>query len=739
VQTTGDALPDKQRRTWFVPALIAAVSFIGGVASNLLASDLEDIVKKYRPLIWGLCGAAFAAAVVAAVRDHLRPDEQTPALGQSTRENGDLPGLQVQDDLHKIYGIVHPTASALHQLPPPPRDFTGRKAELEELTKKLQEEGMTICGLLGQGGIGKTTLALKLAEILRPDYPEAQFYLDLKGVSPEPLTPAEAMAHVIRAYHPAAQLPEREEELSGLYRSVLDGKRALLVMDNAKDRRQVSPLIPPDGCVLLITSRRHFSLPGMFAKNLETMRHAEARELLLRIAPRASEEADRLAKLCGYLPLALRLAASALAERPDIKPADYLRRLTTAQKRLELIEASLNLSFDCLDEEGQRLWRTLAVFPDTFDTAAAAAVWDLESEAAGDQLGELVKFSLVEWNEEAGRYRLLDLARIFANARIRMGERDEAEKRYAKHYVSVLAEADELYLKGGESIKQGLELFDTEWVNIEAGQAWSDANAVTEREAAHICVDYSQAGPYLLYLRQSPRQRILWLDAAVINARRLDRRPAECQSLGNLGTAYRNTGEFQKSIEAHEQQLATARELGDRRAEGNALCGMGSAYSRLGEIFRAIELYEQSLVALRETGYLRGEGVALGGLGRAYAKLGQFHKAIELFNRRLEIAREIDDRRGEGESRGNLGRAYFELGETRKAVEFHEQALCIHREINNRRGESIDLFYLGVAMGELGERAKAVELAESSLRIAEEIEAPWVDTFRQRLADLKSR
>lgn len=127
-----------------------------------------------------------------------------------------------------------PALSALHQLPAPPRDFTGRREEIDELLREM-ENGVSISGLHGMGGVGKTALALKLADILKDRYPDAQFYLDLKGVSERALSPADAMAHICRAYHPEAKLPDQEAELSAIYNSVLHGKSALLLMDNAKD------------------------------------------------------------------------------------------------------------------------------------------------------------------------------------------------------------------------------------------------------------------------------------------------------------------------------------------------------------------------------------------------------------------------------------------------------------------------------------------------------------------------
>ena len=192
--------------------------------------------------------------------------------------------------------------------------------------------------------------------------------------------------------------------MRGLYLSVLDGRRALLLMDNAASAEQVEPLIPPAGCLLLVTSRQHFTVPGLAAKNLDTLGAADARDLLLIIAPRIETQADEIATLCGHLPLALRLAAAAMVKYRNLTAADYVRRLRDRQQRLQLIDASLSLSYELLSEALRERWRWLAVFPDTFASDAAAAVWVVEIAEAQGLLGELIATSLVEWNETSGRY-----------------------------------------------------------------------------------------------------------------------------------------------------------------------------------------------------------------------------------------------------------------------------------------------------------------------------------------------
>jgi tetratricopeptide (TPR) repeat protein len=681
---------------WTAPRWLPMfLAFLG--ANSTAIQTLGSFIQL---LLWGGAGLTIILRVLRSSRTPmpLPPAQPQPAPLPAAPQ----PALTQPTDA-KPPPPPRPRAavSALHQLPPPPQDFTGREAELKELLGKLEQGGVTISGLRGLGGVGKTALALKLAEKLAAGYPDAQFYLDLKGhdeQKQQPLSPAEAMAHVVRAYHPTAKLPAEEAALRPLYLSVLRDQRALLLMDNARDAAQVLPLVPPPGCVLLVTSRQHFTLPGLYAKDLDTLPTEDARKLLLAIAPRIGDQADAIAKLCDRLPLALRLAASALAERRDLSPADYARRLADTQQRLQLlggVEASLSLSYDLFTADLQQRWRTLAVFPDTFDLAAAAAVWALDTDAAHDTLGELVKYSLLDWDDTARRYSLHDLARLFAANRLSADERHTAQARHAAHYLSVLRTADNLYKRGGEALMRGLMLFDMEWTNIQAGQSWAVRHADNDKAATSLCARYPDVGANVLPLRQHPRERINWMDKALTAARQLPDRGIEATHLGNLGSAYTELGEPGPAVELYQQDLAIRREIGDRRGEGIALGGLGNAYYASGEIRRAIDFYEQHLAIARETG----------------------------------------DRRGEGAALGNLGGAYYTLGETHRAIEFYEQDIDIAREIGDRHGEGIVLFNMSLALDKLGDRKRAIALAEAALKIREQIKDPEAAKVRAKLAE----
>jgi tetratricopeptide (TPR) repeat protein len=669
------------------------------------------------------------------------PQSGSVSYGDSAQGNititGGVGGDFVFGDKH-VHEAPAPTLPALHQLPSPPADFTGREAEIEELLAALEDASLTISGLQGMGGVGKTVLALKLADKVKDRYPDGQFYLDLLGGSPQPLTPAKAMEHIIRAYHPGAKLPESEADLRGTYLSVLHDQRALLLMDNARDKKQVEPLIPPAGCRLLITSRKYFTLPGLFAKSLDCLPPADACKLLLTIAPRIGELAGEIARLCGNLPFALRLAANVIAERRNIKPADYARHLADTQKRLELIEASLSLSYEILNEEQQMRWRMLAVFPDSFDEAATAAVWEVEYERSREMLGEMIALSLVEWNEAAGRYRLHDLARVFAESRLKETERDGGRRLHARHYQVVISTADYLYHQGGDWVLRGLGLFDLERMNIETGHAWAAEQAGSDEVADNLCITYPDAGVYVLGLRQHPHERIQWLEAMLAAARSVSWRGAEGRALGNLAVAYADLGETRRAIEFLEQALAIARETGDRMIEGRVLGNLGAAYDNLGEPGRAIEFLEQGLAIARETGNRRFEGKVLGIMGLAYVALGETRRAIEFYEQDLAIAREIGDRGGEGWSLGKMGLAYAALGETRRAIEFYEQGLAIARETGNRMGEGTALWNTALAYDKLAERATATACAEAALDIFEQIESPHAEIVRNQVVEWKA-
>ncbi len=233
----------------------------------------------------------------------------------------------------------HLILRSLHQLPPAPADFTGREEQLQQVLEPLaQHKGAAISGLTGMGGIGKTALGLVAAHKIESQYPDAQIFLDLKGVT-EPLSASDALRHVILSFEPKADLREaNEDQLAALYQSLLADKKVLVFMDNARDAAQVRSLIPPEACALLITSRATFSMPGLRIHHVDVLKDDEAKNFLLELCGRIGDKATELAMECGNMPLALRIAGSFLQINDQVSVDSYLLDLTNKLQGNTIVE-----------------------------------------------------------------------------------------------------------------------------------------------------------------------------------------------------------------------------------------------------------------------------------------------------------------------------------------------------------------------------------------------------------------
>jgi tetratricopeptide (TPR) repeat protein len=581
----------------------------------------------------------------------------------------------------------------------------------------------SISSVKGMPGIGKTELANIAGYALLNDYPDAQLFIELGANSPSPKTPTQALAECLRAFDPESNLPDDEASLRSLYLSALQGKRALVILDDARDDAQVAPLLPPPGCAAIITSRH--ALRTGTPLPLDVLPRAESIKLLRSLTERVNDCANDLAGICGDLPIALSIAGGYLKNHESKPVQEYVQALQSAHRlqHLQNEEKQLELLFDysyrALTPSQQAAFHSLAVMPADFDRPAALAMIGAD-DASADALDELVSLNLLQYDTQAARFRWHDLLRDYARSRATPQTLSAAADRHSAYYLAVLRKAGNLYQKGNASIMIGLALYDQEAAHIQGGQAWAAAHA-SEDAAAQRCLDYANAGAYVLSLRLYPRERIRWLEAQLAAARKLHRKNHEGYALGNLGTAYADLGDARKAIDFYEQHLAIAREIGDRRGEGNALGNLGLAYANLGNARKAIDFYEQRLTIAREIGDRRGEGNSLGNLGLAYLSLGDARKAIDFHEQALAIDRDIGDRRGEGNTLGNLGLAYADLGDARKAIDFYEQHLAIAREIGDRRGEGNALGNLGLTYANLGDARKAIDFYEQVLVIAREI------------------
>ena len=440
--------------------------------------------------------------------------------------------------------------------------------------------------------------------------------------------------------------------------------------------------------------------------DLGTLPPEEAKKLVLTICPRIDEHAPRLARLCGYLPLAIRVSTSLLETNDTREVAHYLDQLEIGQ--LEYlsdpdnpndpqvsVEASLRLSYDALEPAAQSALCQISVFPTSFDLEAAKAVVVVEDHVI-EVLELLRRRSLLEWDATAKRYSLPDLVRAFAAARLENA--DAMRLRHARHYAKVAASAQfDLYLKGDPLT--GLRLFDSERAHIDAGWGWALWHA-GDQHADRLLLDYANATAYVGDLRYDTRR---------------------------------------ERLPQWEAQLAAARRMGQPAGEGSALGNLGNAYAALGDARKAIDFYEQRLVIAREIGDRRGEAADLGNLGLAYAALGDARKAIDFYEQRLVIAREIGDRRGEGNALGNLGNAHAALGDACTAITFHEQHLAVARELGDRRGEALASWNLGLALQSEGDLARAAAAMQVCVDFERDIGHPNAKQDAATLGELRQR
>jgi tetratricopeptide (TPR) repeat protein/transcriptional regulator with XRE-family HTH domain len=646
---------------------------------------------------------------------------------------------------------------SVFQLPPSLVDFTGREDELDRIVTRLRGKCGTVAvslALRGMGGVGKTVTAIKACCEVKDDFTDAQLVLELRGVADHPMTPVEAMSRIIRDFHPeTGKLPDEEADLVQLYRQVLTGKKALILLDNAKDEAQVRSLLSaPPPVAFVVTSRNALALDGVASIPLGLLPPDESLTLLRSLVGTkgSDEELREVTRLCGFLPLALRVAGDFLRLHENWPLPKYIDALKDEATRLERlkgktpdrdVEAVLAFSARELVRETPKQaerWQILSVFPADFGVQAVAAVWDwkdgqeLDEETATDELTALLDCSLVQYDAEKDRYSLHDLMRPIARDTfgyvevhpLQSGTADRlaaAEYRFAEFYRDVLRAANNLYLEGNDNLLRGLALFDREQVNIQYGQAWIAQNRGRDHFVAGLCGDYPNAGAHIFSLRLPARKHVCWLEEAIAAWREIGDRRGESAALGNLGTAWAVLGDTRKAIEFQDLSLLISREIGDLYGEGQALGNLGLAWARLGDARKAIEFYEQSLVIAREIGDRRNEGAVLGNLGLAWDALGGTRKSIAFHERSLAIAREIGDRRSEGTGLGNLGIAWARLGDSSKAIEFYNQRLVIAREIGDRRGESVALGSLGAACYALGNARKAIEFHEQNLIITREI------------------
>jgi DNA-binding SARP family transcriptional activator/tetratricopeptide (TPR) repeat protein len=646
-----------------------------------------------------------------------------------------------------------PPAAATRTLPRDIASFTGRQRELEQLTEAAAGASgvVAIHAIGGMAGVGKTAFAVHAAHRLADRFPGGQIFLSLHGHTPgqRPVGPEDALASLLLTAGVApGQIPPGLEARMGLWRDRLAGRQLLLILDDAVDSEQVLPLLPGSGgCLVLVTSRRHLSaLEGATAVSLDTLPPAEAGALLVRLAGRAGLDAEHpgvaeLARLCGYLPLAIGMVARQLHHHPAWSLAGRAAELAAARDRLQLmatenvsVAAAFDLSYADLTTEQQRLFRRLGLHPGAeFDAYAAAALDGTGlAEARQGLEGLYDQYLLAE--PAPGRYRMHDLIREHARALMVRddpdGDRERAIARLLDYYQYAAACADariDRDTRPGRATADGAVPTAVPDLNDrEEALAWARA----ERPSLTACLDHvTAAGQHArvialtaglagLLRRDGPwAEAIARHEAAIGAAERLGDRLGQANALRDLGTVRRLTDDYPAAVQAEEEALEIFRGIGSRLGQANALFDLGIVRRMTGDYPAATRDLEQALGSYRDLGDRLGQANVLNHLGELQLETCDYPAAIQAHEQALDIYCDLGDRFGQAASLSELGAVRRMTCDYPAAVQAQEQALGIFRGIGSRFGQAGCLSELGIVRRMTGDYPAAVRAHEQALDI----------------------
>ncbi|UQI46421.1 tetratricopeptide repeat protein [Streptomyces sp. HU2014] len=640
------------------------------------------------------------------------------------------------------------------QLPARVAHFTGRAGLAAGLRAQLtgpRGGAPAVSAIAGIGGVGKTSLAVHVAHAVRHHFPDGQLYADLQGGGPGPAEPDAVLGAFLRAMGTAdSAIPGNAEERAALYRSFLADRRVLVVLDNARDAAQVRPLLPgAEGCAALVTSRvRLFDLENVRLVDLDVMDPGEALALFTGIVGAERVGVEREAALdtvaaCGFLPLALRIAASRLAARPTWTVAHLARRLADERRRLDelhagdlAVEATFDLGYHHLEHGQARAFRLLGL-PDGPDLSlpAAAALLDLDPDAAEDVLESLVDTSLLE-STTPGRYRLHDLLRLYARARAEReeppAERDAAMSRLLDFYLATAARAYAVD-RPGDRLGTHLEPVPVPGLTFPGSRAATDW-LLTEVSCLLACVRQQASGDTLrrsvdlLFvvkdLAESGMGRRLYgqVAAAVLTAAR-DAGDPRAEGRAHTILAYHHglTARFARA-EEHARQAVR---LGTATADPLALCQASNLRGSLATWLKRPEEAERHLATalrgFRADGNLPGEASALSNLSRAHLDMGRPALAAELAGRALARYEAAGPSWRRANALYAYGIALTESGRPEEAVRSLADALAVFQAGRQRWWEGMTAWRLTVAHLAAGDPAAAARHADLALTVLRDL------------------
>ncbi|HUQ54067.1 AfsR/SARP family transcriptional regulator [Lentzea sp.] len=755
---------------------------LGNGEASELVGDLVELVAAYplrETLHFQLMLALFRSGRQAGALeayDRLRrlladelgidPDVRLTDLRDAILRNDPSPSAPQQ--FHASHEPGPGSGASACSLPYDLRDFTGRERELHDLLDVAREAGR-IVAIDGMGGIGKTSLAVRAAYLLAERYPDGQLYVDLRGFTQQhqqPLSVDSVAETLLRQLGvPGDRIPGDAHGKVAEWRAVAARRRLLLLLDNAGGAAQVRPLLPPgSSSMMLVTSRvRLVDLDGAHWISLGTMSSTSSLAMLAdtlgekRVAAEP-EAAAALAELCGHLPLALRIAAARLHNRPRWTIAYLVDRLGNESRRLDelrsgerSVELTLKLSYLGLTPRHRAALRLLALHPghNNIEARSAAALLGTGVEEAEEIMEHLLDAHLIQ-QYELSHYAFHDLVRSFARRlgrqRVDREDGDEGDHgrledeaavaRLLSYYVLATDLACDLAFPGRVVLDSGVRddgaglplLQDADharrWLAREQN-ALRDAVKLAHRMGLHRHTAALARNAVHQFAAKGQFEEYREIAGiAVAASRELGDDALLRVSLSNLAIADWKLGRFHDGIRAATEGLDLAVRLGDRRGEAKDTGVLGALLGALGRFDEALSRLQRSIALERELGAGRAEAESLTTLSTLYEQWGHFEEAADAARRALELNRELGARDDELVALADLATAHLGLDQDREAQEHLDRAVELIDDTSPAADRALVLALSAEAAHRRGERDRFEALSGRALTLGRTSRTP---------------